>query len=392
MEKKIRKGSKKFFVANAALFLGGLVTFGAEYCVQPIIPVFTKTFGLEPATASLAVSFGTAGMACSMILIALFAKILPRKIIMTIALVAASLLAILISVSENFGLILALRFVQGILLAGFPAMAVAYINEEFDSKIIGAVTGIYIAGTSVGGLVGRILLSFLTDVLNWRIALGILGTIYFLMGIAFLFTLPKPQHRVEKIFDGTRLGDFAKLFRNANLMSLYVVAAAVMGVFVCTYNFISYVLLAPPHNLSQTQIGLIYFLFLFGTAASTMMGRLADKFGNGKILLASIVFMFAGVGLTCSNLLAIKLSGVGLVTYGFFGAHSSAASWVGKLDDSDKARLSAGYMFVYYIGASVIGSAGGKFLTAFDWSGVALFMTTILLIALTMCLRLLRRA
>ena len=377
MKKKIRKGSKKFFVANAALFLGGLVTFGAEYCVQPIIPVFTKTFGLEPATASLAVSFGTAGMACSMILIALFAKILPRKIIMTIALVAASLLAILISVSENFGLILALRFVQGILLAGFPAMAVAYINEEFDSKIIGAVTGIYIAGTSVGGLVGRILLSFLTDVLNWRIALGILGAIYFLMGIAFLFTLPKPQHRVEKIFDGTRLGDFAKLFRNANLMSLYVVAAAVMGVFVCTYNFISYVLLAPPHNLSQTQIGLIYFLFLFGTAASTMMGRLADKFGNGKILLASIVFMFAGVG---------------FVTYGFFGAHSSAASWVGKLDDSDKARLSAGYMFVYYIGASVIGSAGGKFLTAFDWSGVALFMTTILLIALSMCLRLLRRA
>lgn len=102
-------------------------------------------------------------MACSMILIALFAKILPRKTVMTLALILASALAILISVSESFGVILALRFAQGMLLAGFPSMAVAYINEEFDAKIIGAVTGIYVAGTSVGGLVGRMSLSFLTD-------------------------------------------------------------------------------------------------------------------------------------------------------------------------------------------------------------------------------------
>ena len=77
-------------------------------------------------------------MACSMILIALFAKILPRKTVMTLALILASLLAILISVNENFTVILALRFAQGILLAG----------------------------TSVGGLVGRMSLSFLTDVFD----------------------------------------------------------------------------------------------------------------------------------------------------------------------------------------------------------------------------------
>lgn len=73
-----------------------------------------------------------------MILIALFAKILPRKTVMTLALFLASLLAILISVSESFTVILALRFAQGILLAG----------------------------TSVGGLVGRMSLSFFTDVFD----------------------------------------------------------------------------------------------------------------------------------------------------------------------------------------------------------------------------------
>ena len=388
MSSKITQGSKKFFVANAALFLGGLVTFGAEYCVQPIIPVFTQDFGLEPASASLAVSFGTAGMACSMILIALFAKILPRKTIMTLALVAASVLAIFISLQESFGAILALRFIQGMFLAGFPSIAVAYISEEFDARIVGTVTGIYIAGTSVGGLFGRILLSFFTDVFDWRAALTILGAAYLIMSTAFVLILPKPGHVLGT---STTQGNLGKIFRNARLMTVYLIAASAMGVFVCTYNFISYVLIAPPFNLSQTQIGLIYFLFLAGTAASAIMGRLADNIGNGKTLLTSILIMIAGVALTCAASLALKLSGVALVTYGFFGAHSAAASWVGKLDDSDKARLAAGYMFFYYVGASVFGSLGGKFLSAFGWSGVAIFMTAVLLIALTMCIKLLRK-
>ena len=76
---KIRKGTGEYWRAIIALFFGSLVTFGAEYCVQPIIPVFTETFSLEPAIASLAVSFVTGGMAIAMLFIAEFAKRLPRK-------------------------------------------------------------------------------------------------------------------------------------------------------------------------------------------------------------------------------------------------------------------------------------------------------------------------
>lgn len=307
---------------------------------------------------------------------------------MAVALISAAILAILISVSEKFSAILALRFVQGMILAGFPSMAVAYVSEEFDSRIIGAVTGIYIAGTSVGGLIGRISLSFFTDLFDWRTALAILGTIYLVMSLAFVFTLPKPKHLVEN--SGVRLENLLKIFRNSRLTALYAITAGIMGVFVCTYNFISYELLAPPFNLSQTQIGLIYFLFLAGTLASTVMGRLSDSFGNGKTLFVSIFVIIFGILLTCAGVLAIKLLGIAFVTYGFFGGHSAAASWLGKLDNSDKARLSAGYMFFFYVGASVIGSLGGKFLTNFGWSGVAGFMTVILIVALGLCIKILR--
>ena len=127
---KIKKGTGEYWRAIVALFFGSLVTFGAEQCVQPIIPVFTETFSLEPATASLAVSFGTGGMAIAMLFIAEFAKRLPRKGVMSLALIVSSILAVVMALSDYFGLILGLRLCQRILLAGFPAMATAYISEE----------------------------------------------------------------------------------------------------------------------------------------------------------------------------------------------------------------------------------------------------------------------
>ncbi|MBQ1335470.1 MAG: MFS transporter, partial [Selenomonadaceae bacterium] len=116
-EDRIRKGSGEYRRAILALFFGSLTAFGTEYCVQPIIPMFSDTFGLQPAMASLAVSFGIGGMAAAMLLIASFAKRLPRKKVMSLALLLSAGMAILMAVSQSFELILALRLCQGIVLA-----------------------------------------------------------------------------------------------------------------------------------------------------------------------------------------------------------------------------------------------------------------------------------
>lgn len=116
---KIHSGTREYWQAIVALFLGSMVAFGSEYCVQPIIPLLAESFSLDPATASLAVSFGTGGMALAMLLIAEFAKRLPRKEVMSLALIVAAILAIFMAVSDYFGLILLLRLCQGCLLAGW---------------------------------------------------------------------------------------------------------------------------------------------------------------------------------------------------------------------------------------------------------------------------------
>lgn len=380
---RIQSKTTEYYKAIIALFIGSLIAFGVEYCVQPIIPVLAKTFTLQPTTASLAVSFGTGGMAASMLLIAGVANRLERRLTMVIGLLLSSVLAVLIAVSLYFHLILLMRLCQGMLLAGFPAMAVAYINEEFDPSIIGGVVGIYVSGTSVGGLVGRILLSTLTDYMSWRYALAIEAILYIVLGILFWVLLPKPKAVRQPPIPWHRLwNEGRRILSNRNLVGVYVVAMLIMGSFVCVYNFISYILLAPPYHFSQTAIGFVYLLYLLGTVSSTVMGMMSDSIGNGKVICLSVICMLVGSLVSVFMPIVIKLLGIGIFTFGFFGAHSAACSWAGRLDSADKAEITALYMLFYYIGASVFGSLGGQFLTFWSWPGVVAYLTVLGVIAL----------
>lgn len=79
MARLIDKGTKEYKLALVMMFFGSLAAFGAEYCLQPVIPILAADFNLSPTTASLSMSFGTIGMALSMLLIASVSKYLERK-------------------------------------------------------------------------------------------------------------------------------------------------------------------------------------------------------------------------------------------------------------------------------------------------------------------------
>jgi YNFM family putative membrane transporter len=81
--------------------------------------------------------------------------------------------------------------------------------------------------------------------------------------------------------------------------------------------------------------------------------------------------------------LVLVILGVAVVTFGFFGGHSVASSWVGLRAREAKAQAAALYLFFYYLGSSVAGSAGGVFWDHAGWKGVAAFVAVLLLIALS---------
>jgi YNFM family putative membrane transporter len=119
--------------------------------------------------------------------------------------------------------------------------------------------------------------------------------------------------------------------------------------------------MAPPYSLSQTIVGWIFVIYIVGTFSSTWMGRLADKRGRSQMLLVALLIMAAGAGITFGKPLTLKIFGIAVFTFGYFGSHSLASSWVGQRAFHDKAQASSLYLFFFYAGSSSGGTIDGIF-------------------------------
>ncbi|MFJ7308739.1 MFS transporter [Peribacillus frigoritolerans] len=380
----IEPAGKSFRKTILALFLGSFVTFADLYSTQPVIPVFAKQFGVSPAIASLTLSFATGTLALCLLLVSLFSENIDRKKIMGTALTLSALLSICVSfIQDDLYILIAIRAIQGAVLAGFPAIAMAYINEEFHPKSLGYVMGIYVSGSSIGGLAGRLIVGVLTDHFSWNIAIGSLGALSLIISLAFWWMLPPSQHAVRVRVSLSRIKtSLINNLRNNRLVLLFGMAFLLMGSFVTVYNFVGIPLMGPPYHLSQTLIGFIFIIYLVGTFSSTWMGKLADQYSRRVVLLIGIAIMLMGALLTLLDPLLLKIMGLALFTFGFFGAHSIASSWVGSLaDKSEKAQASALYLLFYYAGSSIVGASGGLFLMKFGWGGVISAVSILILLA-----------
>lgn len=69
--------------------------------------------------------------------------------------------------------------------------------------------------------------------------------------------------------------------------------------------------------------------------------------------------MLAGLLLTLTGPLWLVLTGLVVLTAGFFGAHSVASGWAGARAVTARGQSTGLYNLAYYGGSSVLGWAGG---------------------------------
>jgi MFS transporter, YNFM family, putative membrane transport protein len=380
----------RFWRANFGLFLGSFASFAMLYCVQPLLPSFTRAFAISPAAASLSLSAATAVLAVAMIFAGTLSDALGRKTVMTASLAAAAAATLAASFSPNWTTFVALRALTGLALSGVPAVAMAYLVEEVDRSAIGFAMGLYIAGTTLGGLGGRLATAAFAEAGGWRRAVLLVGLISLAAAAAFAFVLPRERRVPQKTGAAALLPTIALHFSDPGLRYLFAMGFLLMGAFVTTYNYIGFRLEAAPFLLSQTAIGFVYCLYLIGTVASPTIGELANRYGRRRVIGFAIAFMPIGVLLTLPDRLWLAILGVGVLTIGFFGGHSIASSWVGLRAETGRAQASALYLFFYYAGSSLAGSFGGWVYTLGAWPGEAAFIGALTGVALLIAVKLAR--
>ena len=380
----LERGSRAYWHASVALLFAGYATFSLLYCVQPLLPEFTKTFGVSPAASALSVSVATAALAIAIFVAGFVSEGWSRHKLMTLSLTISSLLTIIAAFLPSWHALLFVRALEGLALGGVPAVAMAYLAEEVQPEGLGLAMGLYVGGTAIGGMAGRVISGILADMFSWRVAIGGIGVLGLLATVAFRLLLPPSRRFVPRAGMGFRHHRVALAghLKNRGLRCVILMGFVLMGCFVTLYNYVGYRLIAAPFNLSQTEIGAIFVVYLTGVVASPWSGKMADIFGRGRVLIAALLLMIFGVALTLSSSLPMVIAGIACMTFGFFAGHAVASGWIGLLAKGPKGQAAALYLLAYYIGSSVLGSWGGHFWTIAGWPGVSGFVFVLLAIGL----------
>ena len=327
---RIQSGTLAFRRVNIALFAAGFVTFITLYDMQPLLPEFAREFDIPPALASLPLSAACFTLAVGMLLAGTISETFGRKSVMVASLFLTSLLALCTAWSETLLSLVLLRFLQGIVLAGLPPVAMAYLGEEIEPATMGTAMGLYISGNAIGGMSGRLFTATVTDFFSWNVALVLVGLISLGLSMYFLVHLPPSQQFTRRNFEYRYLfTSLQQKLQDSTLLCLYGISFCVMGSFVTLFNYITFRLIAPTYGLSQSMVSLIFLTYLLGAYCSSAVNKMATKFGRFWTLRFCLSIMLLGLFITLSNHLIPIILGIALFTCGFFGAHTSCSTWVG---------------------------------------------------------------
>lgn len=379
----IQYGTRPFRAILLSLFLAGFAIFSSLYCVQPMMPFLAKFFQVSATQSSFPLSFSTSALALGVLFAGIISDRYGRKNIMVVALFSTALLLLLSVAFPRWEVFLVTRLLVGLAVSGVASVAMTYIGEEIAQQDVGFAMGLYISGTAIGGMSGRLIAGVMLDFTTWQVATLLIGTINVLIAFVFYLALPASKHFVAVRLSRDLMSKALRgTLADRQLRLLFLQGFILMGCFVSVFNYMSYHLLEQPIALSQTWIGLISIAYLSGIYSSPRAAAWSRKYGRGRVIFYMLICMLIGLWVMRFETVGLILLGLVIFTFSFFAAHSTASSWVSVQALQYRAVAASLYLVCYYVGSSLLGSASGLVWEQWGWLGIQIEISLFLLLGL----------
>lgn len=369
-----------------ALALGSFIVFCNLYLFQPMLPLMATKFAVSAIQINWVLAATTLMLAVCLIPWAIASEIVGRRIIMVISLFLMPIVGVAMVFTHDLFTLTLARAVMGISVAGYVAVAVAYMAEEFSPKALMLAVGGYISANSLGGIAGRLYGGIIGEQLGWHWAVLGMALISLIGAIVVVKLLPPQQyfishHHKLRVHGGQLLAHL----KQPVLWLAMLIGGVNFALFINLYSVTGFRLVAAPFNLPLSWASLIFLCYLSGTVTSRLSGRWASRFSplSGMILggVISLVGMWLGI---IESRITILISLL-LLSSGAFFTHSLAYAWVSHHAKVAKATATAFYLVHYYVG----GSLGGFFLIYCwqhgGWDTVVAGGTALYLIMFILC-------
>ena len=149
---------------------------------------------MSAAQSTLSLSLATAGLGAALLVAGPASEVLGRTGLIRLSLIASAVVALACAAAPGWDWLLILRLAQGITLAGLPAAATAYLREELHPDTYARAAGLYIGGTALGGMAGRLLTGAVAGAAGWRWALAAVALLGLICAGIVALTLPPSRN------------------------------------------------------------------------------------------------------------------------------------------------------------------------------------------------------
>ena len=345
--------------------------FANVYVTQPLLPTLAQEFGVTALESSWTFTVTTLTLGLSLIFYGALSDALGRRGIMILTLTGVVGCGIGLSLVQDYHGLLVLRALQGLMLGGLPAIAIAYMNDEYAPRALALAVGLYIGGNTLGGIGGRLIGGFVGDWLGWHSAFIAMAAVSTLCLITFVLLLPKSEHfEPRPLRPGSMARAIAAHLKNPSLFIAYLIGGLNFFIFINQYSYITFVLADEPYNLPASLLGMLFLTYLTGTFGSAISGKVADYLPQPRAMSLGILILILGSLVTLSESIWLIVLGFFMNSFGFFFCHSTASSWVSRNATHAKASASSLYLVFYYVGASTGGFYLQPFWSEWRWPGV----------------------
>jgi YNFM family putative membrane transporter len=356
-------------LALFALFFASVAVFADLYVTQPILPLLSHEFAVPAPTAALTLSVVVLMIALVSNAYGPLGDAWGRKPVMVASCFVLAVPTLLCAVAPTFPVLVALRALQGLLMPGVAAVAVAYIGDEYAGAALGPAVGSYVAASVLGGLTGRVASGWIASHFSWRGPFLVFGLVTLAGAAGMALHLPAtPRGRSRSI--GTAFREMAGHMKDRRIVGGLLIGASVFFGFIAIFTYLPYYLTAPPFNLSTAKVSGVYLVYVAGIGTSWLAGRASERFGRRAIMAGGfLVAAAAALGTLTDSIAGIVLSLVALCV-GMFMVQGTAPAFVNATAREAKGGAGALYTTFYYLGAAFGSVLPGYAWQAWGWPGV----------------------
>lgn len=339
------------------------ISIASLYYIQPLEGLVAKEIGVDVAKIGLAPTLSQMGYALGLLFIVPLGDIFERKKLIMMMLSIVAVVLFITGSTSNYLVLMILMLLIG-LSSIVPQLIIPFAGQLAKPEERGSVLGIVTGGLLIGILLSRTFSGLVGDAFGWRVVYfaGVALALILIVLVWFMFPRNTP---VSQMSYGELMKSLPHLFMTQRVVRESAFNGFfAFGAFSIFWSTLIFYMESPAYNLGSKEVGYFGLVGVIGSAASVLMGRVADKkgarFGVGiGSFIAMLSFLVLWIfGSSITGLVV----GLTLLDFGTSTTQVSNQSRIQSLGDENRSRNNTIYMFSFFVGG-----ASGSLLGSFAW-------------------------